>query len=287
MLKQLSESIYYMVNDNERERPVLGLVCGEKYSLVIDAGNSVQHAEEFLAEIRQLQVPPVRYVVITHAHWDHFLGMNQYEDAVIIVNRLTEQRLNEWRAYTFDDAALLKYVEGNRLSAHGMQMIQNEVPNRESFTLGRSGIVFEGSLELDLGNKVCTLEQIRSTHTDDSTIVYVPDERTLFLGDSPYSTTTRSLFHYKQHLLLPMIEDIQRYDAVHFLLGHESICDQEEMDMFFGQLTACSQAVTSTSLEEAMDSFEREQGRAPVGDELFFLKALVNDRILNAELPSN
>jgi glyoxylase-like metal-dependent hydrolase (beta-lactamase superfamily II) len=282
MLKPLSESIYYMVNDNTRERPVLGLVCGEKYSLVIDAGNSVQHAKEFLAEIRRLQVPPVRYVVITHAHWDHFLGLNEYEDATVIVNRLTEQRLNEWREYTFDDAALLEYVESNKISKHGMEVIQREIPDRESFILGKSGMVFEGSLQLDLGNKICVLEQIRSTHTDDSTIVYVPDEKTLFLGDSPYSTTTRSLFHYKQRLLLPMIEDIQRYDAVHFLLGHESICDQEEMDMFFGQLTACSQAVCSTSLDDAMISFEREQGRAPVGDELFFLKALVNDRILAA-----
>ncbi|PZT53217.1 MBL fold metallo-hydrolase [Paenibacillus silvae] len=283
MLKQLSESIYYMVNDNERERPVLGLVCGEKYSLVIDAGNSVQHAQEFLAEIQRLQVPPVRYVVITHAHWDHFLGMNEYGDAIVIVNLLTEQRLNEWREYALDDTALLEHVENKRISAHAMVVIQNEMPDRESFRPGTSGMVFEGTLQLDLGNKVCMLEQIRSTHTDDSTIVYVSEEKTLFLGDSPYSTTTRSLFHYKQHLLLPMIEDIQRYDAVHFLLGHESICDAEEMDVFFGQLKACNQAVSSTSLDEAMKSFEREQGRAPVGDELFFLKALVNDRILTAD----
>ncbi|MCK6074621.1 MBL fold metallo-hydrolase [Paenibacillus silvae] len=283
MLKQLSESIYYMVNDNERERPVLGLVCGEKYSLVIDAGNSVQHAREFLAEIQRLQVPPVRYVVLTHAHWDHFLGMNEYGDAIVIVNRLTEQRLNEWREYAFDDTALLEHVENKRISAHAMEVIQNEMPDRESLRVGMSGVVFEGTLQLDLGNKVCMLEQIRSTHTNDSTIVYVPEEKTLFLGDSPYSTTTSSLFHYKQQLLLHMIEDIQRYDAVHFLLGHESVCDGEEMDVFFGQLKACNQAVSSTSLDEAMKSFEREQGRAPVGDELFFLKALVNDRILTAD----
>lgn len=149
--------------------------------------------------------------------------------------------------------------------------------------LGRSGIVFEQYLEIDLGNKVCMLDQIRSTHTDDSTIVYIPDEKTIFLGDSPYSTTTRSLFHYKQDLLLPMIQDIERYDAEHFLLGHESICDSEEMKIFFEQLIACSKSVKTASLEEAISLFEREQRRVPVGDELFFLKAMVNDRILQVQ----
>lgn len=80
-------------------------MCGEKYSLVIDGGNSVQHARDLIEEIRCLDVPPVQYVVITHAHWDHFLGMNEF-GATIIVNRLTEQRLNEWRDYSFDDATL-------------------------------------------------------------------------------------------------------------------------------------------------------------------------------------
>ncbi|WP_256204325.1 hypothetical protein [Planococcus faecalis] len=47
MLNKLSESIYYLSNQDDRERPALGLVCGEKHSLIIDAGNSTQHAKEF------------------------------------------------------------------------------------------------------------------------------------------------------------------------------------------------------------------------------------------------
>lgn len=46
MLNQLSNSIYYMSNDNDRERPVLGLVCGEKYSLVILFFSEIVHMEQ-------------------------------------------------------------------------------------------------------------------------------------------------------------------------------------------------------------------------------------------------
>lgn len=282
MLHKLSDSIYYLSNQNEKERPTLGLVCGDKYSLVIDAGNSVQHARDFLNEIEKLNVPPVEYLVITHAHWDHFLGMNEY-NATIIVNSLTDQLLNTWRSYSFDDHSLQEYVDAKKMDSLCVEIIKNEVPNRDVFKLNSSDIVFDGSLVLDLGNKICVIERIRSTHTDDSTVVYVPDEKAIFLGDSIYSTTKNSLFHYKKSNLEPMIEDIQKFDASHFIVGHESICDIEEMDSYWKQLTAASKAVNSTSLDASLETFEKENGRQPIGDELFFIKAFVNDQILHSE----
>ncbi|WMT42290.1 MBL fold metallo-hydrolase [Paenibacillus sp. D2_2] len=283
MLNKLSESIYYLSNQNDKERPTLGLVCGDKYSLVIDGGNSVQHANDFLREIESLNVPPIKYLVVTHAHWDHFLGMNEY-NATIIVNSLTYEIMNKWRGYSYDDHSLEEYKNSKMMDSLCVDIIKNEIPNRDSFQLNYPDIIFEDSLKLDLGNKVCILERIRSTHTDDSTVVYIPDEKTIFLGDSVYCTTTNSLFHFKQSKLLTMIEDIQKYDAVHFLLGHESICDLAEMNSYWNDLISASKAADSTSLERALESFEADHKRKPNEDELFFLKAFVNDQILRSQL---
>ncbi|EPY11176.1 MBL fold metallo-hydrolase [Paenibacillus alvei] len=235
-----------------------------------------------MSEIEKVNVPPVKYLVITHAHWDHFLGMNEY-NATIIVNSLTDQLLNTWRSYSFDDHSLQEYVDAKKMDSLCVEIIKSEVPNRDVFKLNSSDIVFDGSLVLDLGNKICVIERIRSTHTDDSTVVYVPDEKAIFLGDSIYSTTKNSLFHYKKSHLEPMIEDIQKFDASHFIVGHESICDIEEMDSFWKQLRSASKATNSTSLEESLESFEKENKRKPIGDELFFIKAFVNDQILHSE----
>lgn len=282
MLNKLSESIYYLSNQNDKERPTLGLVCGDKYSLVIDGGNSVQHAKDFLHEIEKLDVPPIKYLVITHAHWDHFLGMNEY-NATIIVNSLTNEIMDKWRGYSYDDRSLEEYKNSKKMDSLCVDIIKNEIPDRDSFQLNYPDIIFEDSLKLDLGNKVCILERIRSTHTDDSTVVYIPDEKTIFLGDSVYCTTTNSLFHFKQSKLLPMIEDIQKYDAVHFILGHESICDLDEMNSYWKELISASKAADSTSLERALESFEIDNKRKPNEDELFFLKAFVNDQILKSQ----
>lgn len=286
MLKKLGKSIYYLPNQNDKDRPTLGLVCGDKYSLVIDSGNSVQHAKDFLLEIKKLNIPSVKYLVITHAHWDHFLGMNEY-DAMIIVNSLINQIMNEWRSYSFDDHSLEAYVDTKKMTSMCVEIIKNEIPERDSFKLNSPDIIFEGSLKLDLGNKVCVLERIRSTHTDDSTIVYIPDEEVIFLGDSAYGTTKNSLFHIKQSQLLPMIEDIKKYDANHFLLGHESICDLDEMNAYWDELISTSNATKSTSLEIAIESFERDNNRSPNDNELFFMKAFVNDQILKSQLQSS
>ena len=282
MLNKFSETIFYMPNQDENDRPTLGLVCGDQYSLIIDCGNSTQHAKEFILEIEKLNVPPVKYAVITHAHWDHFLGMNEF-DATIIVNSQTNELLKTWQSYTFDDSSLQTYARTKLMSAKCIEIIQEEIPNRDSFKLNSPQIIFEKTLTLDLGNKICVLEKINSTHSDDATIIYIPDEKVLFLGDCVYGTTTNSLFQYKQSLLLPMIEDIQKYNAEAFLIGHESICDLEEMTTFWRELRAASEAVKSPSLESAIESFKLENNRTPNDDELFFIKAFVNNQIIRSQ----
>ncbi|WP_256204323.1 hypothetical protein [Planococcus faecalis] len=112
--------------------------------------------------------------------------------------------------------------------------------------------------------------------------MYVPDEKVIFLGDCAYGTTTNSLFHFKQALLLPMIEDIQKFDAKMSLLGHESICDSDEMNLYWQELTAVNQAVKSRSLEDAKENFVAENKREPNDNELFFIQAFVNDQIINS-----
>lgn len=281
MLIKFSETIYYMPHHDENDRPTLGLVCGDKYSLIIDCGNSPQHAKDFLLEIKKLNVPPVKYVVITHAHWDHFLGMNEF-DATVIVNRQTNELLKVWQSYTFDDSSLQTYAQSKVMGDKCIEIIQAEIPNRDHFKLNAPQIIFEKTLTLDLGNKICVLEKINSTHSDDATIIYIPDEKVIFLGDCVYGTTKNSLFHYKQSLLIPMIEDVQKYNAEAFLLGHESICDLDEMTTFWKELKAASKVVQSSSLENAIESFKLENNRHPNDDELFFIKAFVNDHMIQS-----
>jgi len=144
MLNKLSDTIYYLSNQDDRERPTLGLIYGDQCSLIIDSGNSTQHAKDFLLEIEKLNVPPVKYLVITHAHWGHFLGMNEF-DANVIVNSQTNEMIKEWKSYSYDDNSLQKYVNNNQMSAMCMKIIQTKIPNRDSFKLNSPDVIFENT----------------------------------------------------------------------------------------------------------------------------------------------
>ncbi|MCA1322445.1 MBL fold metallo-hydrolase [Bacillus tianshenii] len=147
-LIKINSSIYYLSNNDDKERPTLGLICGENYSLVVDAGNSVQHAQEFLKEIEALNVPPVKYLVVTRGHWDHCLGMNEF-GATIIVNSRTDQVIKDWQGYSFDDDSLQQYVEGGMMTSKCMEVIKEEMSGRDSFRLKSPDIIFEKSLTID------------------------------------------------------------------------------------------------------------------------------------------
>lgn len=62
MLEKITDRIYYYMNNDETERPALGLVCGNDCYLVIDAGNSPKHAKELKKEIESMNLPPVKYL---------------------------------------------------------------------------------------------------------------------------------------------------------------------------------------------------------------------------------
>lgn len=56
-LKRLSEHIWYMPHEEERDRPNLGYVKGDNWSLAIDAGHSKDHTEEFYALLKKENLP--------------------------------------------------------------------------------------------------------------------------------------------------------------------------------------------------------------------------------------
>ncbi|WP_277585786.1 MBL fold metallo-hydrolase [Psychrobacillus antarcticus] len=128
---------YYLSHQDNNERPTLGLVCGDRYSLIIDSGSSPQHAKGFLLEIVKLNVPSVKYVAITHALWDHFLEMNEF-DATVIFNSQTNEMIKEWQTLSYDDSSLQSYVNTNLMTAMCMKIVQVDMPNRDSTYINNS-----------------------------------------------------------------------------------------------------------------------------------------------------
>ncbi len=64
-LKQLTDRVFYTGHNKEADRPALGYINGQKYSLMIDSGNSQRHVEQFNRSIAGAGLRKPDYIAIT------------------------------------------------------------------------------------------------------------------------------------------------------------------------------------------------------------------------------
>ncbi len=105
MLKQLTKNIHYLpFGDNDR--PTLAAISGSRYTLIVDSGNTPNHATLFLSLLSEYSLSPIRYVVLTHWHWDHSFGLSTM-NYISKAHRLTAKNLLELSQLEWNDSALL------------------------------------------------------------------------------------------------------------------------------------------------------------------------------------
>lgn len=273
MLEKVTDRIYYLMNEDDTDRPALGIVIGDNCSLVIDAGNSVNHAEEFKCEIEKLKVPPVKYVVATHHHWDHIWGLNAF-DAVAIASEKTRKAAEIYCGIKLDDESLKKALDNEILSDFSVKCIKNEFKNINEFKMRDFDLTFQGQLEIDLGGTRCIIKEMINPHREDGTIIYVPSERTLFLGDAAYGCSKNGHNYYDRQKVQKMMDVVDSYEAEYYLCSHESICTREEIDTYWNQIKAGAELTENCKdKEEAINKFKEKYNGEPVGDDLFFIES--------------
>ena len=176
-LKKLSEHIWYMPFESERDRPNLGYVQGKNWSLAIDAGHSASHVKEFYALLEKERLPLPSLTVLTHWHWDHTFGMHAV-NGLCLANEKTNSYLAEWK----------RKIEANGTSEFLAldESIRKEYAGGKKVVVTLADMLFSGEMTLDLGCCKVQIVESEAPHTDDSTLVYEVEDKVLFLGDSPY-----------------------------------------------------------------------------------------------------
>ena len=106
-LRKISGRVYYLPAEERTDRPVLGYIRGEKYSLAVDAGNSSDHVEMFYRELRDSDLRLPDFTVITHWHWDHSFGMHAVSGKTV-ASHLTNEKLADVQKWEWTDEAMGK-----------------------------------------------------------------------------------------------------------------------------------------------------------------------------------
>jgi len=129
-------------------------------------------AEEMKAQIVQTG-GPVKYVIYTHGHRDHVGGSSVFakDDPEFIAQRLLTERLEKYEILS-EHHHRIASIQFNLPFDPEMELPPVVQPTR----------TYDETLEFKLGDKTFELYHVRA-ETDDTTWVFVPEIKTVFVGD--------------------------------------------------------------------------------------------------------
>ncbi|NWK69874.1 MBL fold metallo-hydrolase [Bacillus paramycoides] len=278
-IKKIGHSFWYMTPVSETDRPILGMVVGKEKTLMIDAGNSEAHAQLFLEMLKEQNISNPDFVALTHWHWDHIFGLPVLQNALSIAHSETKKEMDTIVSYEWTDEALdARVKEGTEIEfcADCIKKEFNEQPR--DIEIIPPTLTFQNQLELDLGEVTCVLKHVGGDHSQDSVVIYIKEEKILFLGDCIYADIFSSKWNYTTKRTFKLIQELEGFDAETYILSHGKAIDRAE---FLQEIRLLKTVGTYTEIhkgnvEKIKEAYKQELDRELNEDELETITYFVN-----------
>jgi glyoxylase-like metal-dependent hydrolase (beta-lactamase superfamily II) len=173
---QVSPRVWYVMGDagpvsaaNEGFNSNAGFVVTDEGVVVFDALGSPALGAVLLQRIQQLTTQPVRRVIVSHYHADHFYGLQAFkaQGAEVWAHRRALE-------YLASDAPRLRLDERRQSLFPWVNEFTRIIP---------PDVVIDGDREFTLGGVRFQLFSAGPAHTPEDLMMLVPDEKVLFAGD--------------------------------------------------------------------------------------------------------
>ncbi len=175
-IEKITSHVFIYPFEDERDRPNIGYIKGDKINLAIEAGHSENHVKEFYSALNKVNLPLPDLTAVTHWHWDHTFGMHAVHGLTI-----AEERTNKHLQY---QQSLAKEDLSYQQKMMSMDACIQKEYEDQTMTVTPADIVFHDHLTLDLDGIHAEISHIPSPHTDDGTVILIKEEKVLFIGDA-------------------------------------------------------------------------------------------------------
>ena len=215
-------------------------VVGDDGVLVFDANGTPGAARAVVAELRRLTPLPVRFLVYSHWHWDHWFGAEAYREAfpgLVVVAQEATRRLMAGPAQAFnrpglerDLPAYLAALE-RRLAAldphdpaaadlrHRLEEGRAFLDQKRGAALVLPTLTFATELTVHLGHREVQVRHVDRAITPGDAFLYLPAERVLVTGDLLVNPVTFALSCYPAGWIRTL-EALDALEAAVIVPGH-------------------------------------------------------------------
>jgi len=277
-IEQIGKRFWYITPLAETDRPILGVVVGRNKTLMLDAGNSESHAKYFLGELLKRGVPNPDMVVLTHAHWDHIFGLSALTNALSISSRETRTEMEKLLQLSWSDEALDSRVKAGTEIEFCANAIKKEFADQRNIRIALPDFIFENQLEIDLGGVTCVIRHVGGSHASDSVVVYIREEKILFLGDCIYCDIYSKKRSYKINETLRLIDKLEAFDAETYILSHWKPITKDEFnrEMMMLRTIATFTDLMKGEKQNIIEKYKKCVERELTDDELEVIEEFVN-----------
>ncbi len=177
--------------------------------VVIDSGPTYAYAKQAYTAMQKIVNLPVKYVIDTHDHDDHWLGNGFYHQkgALLMGSRTYEQNVQA-----------------------GMPTRMEKVVTKETYAktkIVKLDKVVASEYNLTVGTTQLQIKQLVDTaHTKGDLVIYLPENKVLFVGDLVFNDRITSLRDGSVIGSLKAIEMIEALNAETIITGHGYTTDK-------------------------------------------------------------
>jgi glyoxylase-like metal-dependent hydrolase (beta-lactamase superfamily II) len=161
---QVSEHVYAIVG-----WPNIGIVVGNRATLVIDTGMGARNGAIVAREAEKLTKTPNLYLTTTHFHPEHAMGVQSFPARTILIRPTVQQEEMEKHGSEF------------------IELFRNRSPKfkelLQDVKLRPPDILFDRELKLDLGGAIARLMWFGPGHTAGDELIFGEPDSVLLPGD--------------------------------------------------------------------------------------------------------
>ena len=185
--------------------------------LLIDARQHPRRGEELLAAIRKTTSKPIKWVINTHGHGDHYFGNPVFkrEGAIFVAHR--------------DTAGMMKTHYGLEMKRR-MGYFKQQKYDPAEVKLVMPDVTYDSKMVITLGGRTIELIYMGPGQNPGDTLVYFPKEKVMFTG-GPFSKNSwaNPSFTPSMSNWVAMLRKIAAMDVDKFLGGHGDIGNRDDV----------------------------------------------------------
>jgi cyclase len=264
----------YKVNSNT------AIIESDDGVVIVDTHSKPSAARVIVERLRDLTAKPVRYVVNTHFHWDHWHGNEvypaAYPGAEIITNQLTREamvkkglkRIQDHARQVPGEIARLRAELAAAATAEQRAGLQGDLRLAESYLAEVQAMkpalptmAFERTMKLYRRDREIHLLYLGRAHTEGDVFVHLPKERVVITGDAVIGWTPFMGDGYPEDWVATL-DRLAELDWDTLIMGHGEPAGREWLRTFRGYIHDMVEAVreeaaTGASLEEVKERVTR------------------------------